>query len=291
MNLFSLSKKQAQKMHELGLSLSDEGKDSEAIDSYLKAIDLDPSKSESFYNIGLIYKYQGEWAKSLEFNSKAYTLDPDHEGSRWNLAIAATALRNWEIARNAWKDNGIKLEGDSGPIAMNFGIAPVRLNPSESGEVVWASRIDPVRARIDNIPYKESGFKYRDIVLHDGAPVGTRKIAEKEYSVFNVLELFEPSNYSTIEASVSIESDEDLKVLQKIFSDTPHHFEDWSTNVRILCRQCSEGKPHEHHDNDLKNEWNPKRTLGIAVHGHESILGIFEIWHQKCNGRLLNIND
>ena len=203
MKLFSSKKKQAQKFHELGQAQSDEGNDLEAITSYMKAIELDPQKSESFYNLGLIYKYKGEWEKSLEFNAEAYRLDPDDEAARWNLAIAATALRNWPIARKAWTDNGIALEGDSGAINMNFGIAPVRLNPDESGEVVWATRIDPVRARIDNIPFKESGFKHGDIVLHDGAPVGSRKIGEKEYSVFNVLELFEKSDYTTIELGKS----------------------------------------------------------------------------------------
>jgi hypothetical protein len=289
LKLFWSNKRKAQEFHELGQIQSDEGDESAAIASYLKAIELDPKKSESYYNLGLIYKYQGEWDKSLEFNAEAYRLDPDDEAARWNLAIAATALRNWPIARRAWADNGIKLDGDSGPINMDFGIAPVRLNPDGNGEVVWTTRIDPVRARIDNIPYRESGFKHGDIVLHDGAPVGSRKIGEKEYSVFNVLELFEESNYTTIELLVSIECDADLEILENLFSSTPHYFEDWTSNVRILCKQCSEGKPHDHHDIELKDEWNPKRTLGVAVLKNESVSEIFDVWQKECKGRLLEI--
>lgn len=173
MKLTDLSKKKAQKFHDQGQALSDDGKDREAIDAYLKAIEIDPRKSESFYNIGLIYKYRGEWIKSLEYNTRAYALDPEDEAARWNLAIAATALRKWDIARDAWKDNGITLEGGYGPISMNFGMTPVRLNPDDSGEVVWATRIDPVRARIDSIPsnlgqqaneYNDSGSR-RQIAL------------------------------------------------------------------------------------------------------------------------------
>ncbi len=173
MKLTDLSKKKAQKFHDQGQALSDDGKDREAIDAYLKAIEIDPRKSESFYNIGLIYKYRGEWIKSLEYNARAYALDPEDEAARWNLAIAATALRKWDIARDAWKDNGITLEGGSGPISMNFDMTPVRLNPDDSGEVVWATRIDPVRARIDSIPsnlgqqaneYNDSGSR-RQIAL------------------------------------------------------------------------------------------------------------------------------
>jgi hypothetical protein len=290
LKLFNFNKKKAQKYHEQGQALSEEERDSEAIEAYLKAIKLDPDKSESFYNIGLIYKYQSEWEKSLEYNAKAYELNPDDESARWNLAIAATALRQWDIARNAWKDNGVKLDDESGPINMNFGMTPVRLNPNDSAEVVWGTRIDPVRARIDSIPFRESGFNYGDVVLHDGAAVGYREIGEKEYPVFNVLELFEPSKYSTVIAEVKINSDEDIEKLKEFFSETPHDFEDWTTNTRMLCKQCSEGKPHDHHDKELTKEWTGNRTLGIAVFNNESIHDIFDIWQRESEGKLMSID-
>jgi hypothetical protein len=289
--LLNLNRKKAQKFHEQGQALSEDGKDIEAIKAYLKAIELDPSKSESFYNIGLIYKYQGKWDKSLEYNTKAYEIDPDDESARWNLAIAATALRKWEIARRAWSDNGIKLAGESGPINMNFGMTPVRLNPEDSGEVVWATRIDPIRAKIDSIPYKESGFKHGDVVLHDGAAVGYRIVGEREYPVFNVLEIFEPSNYSTVVATVKIVSNEDIKQLEELFSKTKNEFEDWTKNVRTICRQCSEGKPHESHDQELSDVWASERTLGIAVYENCSVVDIFKEWQQKSEGKLLEIRE
>lgn len=290
MKFFKINKKKAQKFHEEGQVLSDEGKDAEAIAAYLKALEIDPNKSETFYNIGLIYKYQGEWVKSLEHNLKAYELDPEDESARWNLAIAATALRKWEIVRSAWKDNGIELEGDTGPINMNFGLTPVRLNPDDSAEVVWATRIDPVRAIIDSIPYKESGFRHGDIVLHDGAAVGYRESGERKYPVFNVLERFEPSNYSTVIASVRITSDDDLEGLEELFSETPHVFEDWTMNIRTLCKQCSEGEPHDYHDEELAEEWASDRTLGIAVVDGESINNLFDMWQSKTNGVLVTLD-
>lgn len=290
MKFFKINKKKAQKFHEEGQVLSDEGKDAEAIAAYLKALEIDPNKSETFYNIGLIYKYQGEWVKSLEHNLKAYELDPEDESARWNLAIAATALRKWEIVRSAWKDNGIELEGDTGPINMNFGLTPVRLNPDDSAEVVWATRIDPVRAIIDSIPYKESGFRHGDIVLHDGAAVGYRESGERKYPVFNVLERFEPSNYSTVIASVRITSDDDLEGLEELFSETPHVFEDWTMNIRTLCKQCSEGEPHDYHDEELAEEWASDRTLGIAVADGESINNLFDMWQSKTNGVLVTLD-
>lgn len=191
MGLFDFNKKKAKRLHQEGQRLEELGEVDAAIDKYLSAIDCDPLKSESYYNIGLIYKYRGKWKESFEFNEKANEIDPTDEAARWNLAIAATALRNWTVARRAWKDNGLDLDDDSGPIEMDFGMTPVRLNPDDDGEVVWATRIDPVRARIESIPLPESGYRYFDIVLHDGAAVGYREVGEMEYPVFNALELFE----------------------------------------------------------------------------------------------------
>lgn len=291
MDIFNFKKRKAQKLHDLGASFSDEDNDGEALYYYLKALTLDPERSTTNYNIGLIYKYQLQWDKSLEYNLKAYQLNPDDEATRWNLAIAATALRKWNLVRQVWKDNGTEVEGYSGPINMDFGETPIRLNPSDPAEVVWAKRIDPVRAEINNIPYKESGYNYRDIVLHDGAPIGSRMSNGQEFPVFNVMELFQSSDYQTITASVLISKDEDFISLEELFQKTENEFEDWTTNVRMLCKQCSEGNPHEKHDSDLEKIWTGERILGIATKYQDSIVEIFDEWQKMTDAKLLNIFD
>lgn len=290
MTLFDFNKSKASKLHEEAQQLDDEGRFDEAIAKYVEAIACDPGKSESYYNLGLIYKYRGEWRKSFEFNQKANELDPEDEAARWNLAIAATALRNWEMARKKWQENGLTLEGSEGPIDMDFGMTPVRLNPDDGGEVVWASRIDPARARIDNIPFPESGFHYGDVVLNDGAPVGYRMNGERECPVFNVLELFEPSPFITRVVTVSIESGADLEVLEELFSATQSHFEDWTQNTRTLCKACSEGRPHEQHDHDLKHEWSAERRLGIAVYPGNDFEAVLSQWEKETKGKVLTID-
>lgn len=287
MALIDLNKKKADKLHTQAAALSDKGHEDKALDLYLKAIKLDPDKAESHYNVGLIYKYRNDWELSLHYNQRANQLAPTDEATKWNLAIAATALRKWEIARSAWNQVGIDLDGGSGPIHMNFGRAPVRLNPSNQGEVVWGARVDPVRVRIDNIPFLDSGFRYHDIVLHDGAAVGYRKFEKREYPVFNVLELFEASAYKTHVAEVDISKESDLDALWDIFSESPHDFEDWSLNTRMLCKKCSEGVVHKHHDTDNESDWNPKRTLGIAVFEDQKVLPLFKDWSLLTGAKLL----
>lgn len=289
MKLFDFKKKKAGRLHQEARELDSGGKTEEAIAVYLQAIACDPEKAESYYNLGLIYKYRSDWQQSFEFNQKANALNPDDEATRWNLAIAATALRNWPVARRTWKQNGIELDEGEGPIEMDFGMTPVRLNPEEDGEVVWAKRIDPARARIDSIPFPESGFRYGDIVLNDGAPVGYRLWNERECPVFNVLELFEPSVYTTCVATVTIESDSDLEALAEEFAATQSQFEDWTLNTRVLCRACSEGRPHEQHDHELNAGWSCERRLGIAVYPKDDIEQILNKWQQSSGGRIVSI--
>jgi tetratricopeptide (TPR) repeat protein len=284
-----LNKRKASKLHEQGEKLSDEGRTSEAIEKYLEAIACDPSKSESYYNLGLIYKYQGEWEKSFDFNQKANELDPEDEAARWNLAIAATALRNWDVARKKWQEHGMRLDGTSGPIEMDLGMTPVRLNPDDAGEVVWATRIDPARARIESIPFPESGFRYGDIVLNDGAAVGYRQVGDREVPVLNVLELFERSEFKTYVAHVRAEDPSDLLSLDSIFSESRSSVEDWTINTRTLCRQCSEGRPHEHHDHELEKEWSAEHRLGIAVHPTDDVRQLLNRWESASNGKVLTV--
>ncbi len=298
MNLLHFNKKKAQRLHEEGQQLDALGKVEEAIEQYLSAIDCDPKSPESYYNIGLIYKYQSKWEESFEFNKKANEIDPKDEAARWNLAIAATALRNWDVARKCWEENGIDLDKDKdkGPIESDFGITPVRLNPFEKGEVVWASRIDPVRARIDSIPFPESGYYYGDVVLHDGAAVGYREIGEREYPVFNVLELFDKSSFMTCIARVAAGDQLDIDKLEDMFSESHCEFEDWTTNVRMLCRQCSEGSPHVQHDQELEHQdqeqkegLHSERKLGIAYHDINDVSLLFDGWQKVSGGTLLEI--
>ena len=256
------NRKRAAALHEEACSIAEP---EVALARYHEVLALDPHRPATLYNIGLIHKYRGEWDESLLFNQRSVELDPTDESANWNLAIAATALRDWQTARAVWKRLKISLGDGEGPIEADFGQAPVRLNPDTNAEVVWARRIDPVRAKIQNIPYPDSGFRFGDVVLHDGAAVGTREAGGREYPVFNVLELFEPSSVPTYEVEVRVEQDEDATQLAAALQDAHVHNEDWTTSTRILCKQCSEGRVHEQHDHELEREWKDRHLFGIAA--------------------------
>lgn len=284
MNLFNNKKRKAEKLYQKFTEIDDEDKHLEIL---LQVLDLDPDHQLANYNVGFIHKYQGSWEPSLFYNKRAYELDDEDEAARWNMAIAATALGEWDIARQAWIDCGIQTINESGPVEANCGMTPIRLNPDgEQAEVVWGTRIDPARTRIENIPFRESGFRYGDVVLNDGAPVGYRTHRDTEYPVFNVLELLEASDYLTYILKVEINTDEDFEVLDKALYEAGHEIEDWTSNTRMLCKQCSEGTPHEAHDQELEKEWTGERTLAIATTDFDSVESMVTQWVNERSCRV-----
>lgn len=282
-----MDKLRARQLHSEGMACSEKGNEEGALEKYQAALKLDPDRSETLYNIGLIYKYRRAWRESLDCNLRADALSPDDEATLWNLAIAATALRDWNTARRTWVRLGIELGDGSGPIDDNFGEAPVRLNPNDSGEVVWAHRIDPVRARLINVPFSASGFRYGDVVLHDGAQAGTRLDRQgRERSVFNVLELLEASRFSTFEADIEAGDPQDMTDLDGRCDASGLICEDWTQNIRTLCKACSEGRPHQRHDEDRSDKsWQAERRVGIACANSRTVREVLNSWCLGASGR------
>lgn len=277
----------AQELLDMALDLSEAGRDDEAIIKYKEAIELDPTRPALYYDIGLIYKYRNDWRNSFAFNLKANELDPDDEAARWNLAIAATALRDWATARRAWADNGLAFEdAGSGPIEADFGSTPVRLNPDGDGEVVWGRRIDPVRLRIESIPFPESGFRCADVVLHDGAPMGSCTANGREYAVFNVLELFEPSALATFRLDFEAASVQVVDALCQAFRDAGLSAEDWTGSVALICRQCSEGTRHQHAPSKGPDVWEPQRSMGVSASAFADIEAVLAAWSGPSLGEV-----
>jgi hypothetical protein len=283
-----LSARRATSLHNAGVQCSETGNEDRAIENYNKALALDPKRGDTLYNLGLIYKYRGEWRESFDLNARAREVQPSDEATLWNLAIAATALRDWAVARDVWRTLDILTDPGEGPIEGDFGSTPVRVNADGAAnraiEVVWSKGLCPVRSRVLNIPTGATGFRYGDIVLHDGAPVGYRLNSHgQERPVFNVLELFEPSPFGTYEASVEVKTAEDMQELERLCEAVGIEIEDWTASLKSLCRACSEGKPHEGHDHELKEKllWSRERRIGFAALDLESLNGVLGAWTTK----------
>src|SRR5262249_31126232 len=124
-------------------------------------------------------------------------------------------------------------------------------------------------ARVLSIPLPDSGFRFGDIVLNDGAATGWRKLNEQEVPVFNCLALLRASTLSTWVAEVDLSSASPpvasaVALLEELAQQRALAAEDWSSSIHILCKACSEGKPYSDHDHPAP-EVGPRRRLAIAA--------------------------
>jgi tetratricopeptide (TPR) repeat protein len=282
-------RERAEARNERGRQLDRKGRTREAIREYELAREADPDWSVPHYNLGLIYKYAGDWRRSLECNQRAAALDPADQAGWWNLGIAATALGEWREARRGWRGCGIDVPEGDDPLDFPCGRTPVRLRPREDAEVVWSQRLDPARASILNIPFPESGFRWKDVVLNDGAPNGYRMLEDQEVPVFDCLALLERSAFSTFVAEVEMASAGDADQLAELAASCGLAAEDWSTSVEVLCKACSEGRPHARHDHAAPDVKGPHR-IAIAARCMEDVRKLVDDWRAQARSvRILSI--
>lgn len=245
---------------------------------YLRAIELAPDFEAPWFNVGVIYKWQCRWSEARRCVERAIALQPnDNEGAYWNLGIAATASGDWETARRAWQMAGVNIPDGEGPIELNFGLTPVRMR-TDDREVVWCQRIDPARAIVRSIPLPQSGRRYGDLLLHDGSAEGYRKLNGRDVPVFDELELLAPSAFNTYAVRVVAPDEAATKELIESFDAVGLSAEDWTGSVRMICRACSEGHPHEHARDATEGGWKLERELGIASTDAASVERVLANW-------------
>jgi tetratricopeptide (TPR) repeat protein len=236
-----------------------------------------PSSWESQFGLGVAMKWLCRWEECLEASQNATQLSSDSIGAWWNIGIAGTALGKWRLARQAWRAANIDVDIDDTPLEMQAGQTPARLKTT-NGEVVWCHRIDPARARIINVPTPEREHRYGDVILLDGEPVGSRRLGQRDYPVLNELQILETSYFSTFVVEIENASLKEAQALEMLSTDDVH-IEDWYT-IRTLCKACSEGTPHEHHDDDDVEEFASVRPFAFAARTADDVASILTSWQK-----------
>ena len=259
----------------LAYDLSGSNRKADAEGAFLEVTELAPDWSVPWYELGLLCKYQRRWTESLDYNRRAADLDPTDQASWWNMGIAATAVGEWTEARRAWAACDIQLPAGDGPPEMDLGPVPVRLDPDSAGEVVWARRIDPARAIIENVPLPTSPYRWHDLVLHDGAPEGYRRLDGRDVPVFNVLDRLRVSDAATFVVELGSSDSASVARLRQIAEEFGGTAEDWGTATHILCRECSYGVPHEH---DQHEHVPAHQHCGIAAASHSQAQQVIDRW-------------
>jgi hypothetical protein len=265
-----------------------EGDHAAAAPLYRSILERDASQAGCWHDLGIATKHLRLWEECRSVNRRALDLEPDDEGAAWNLGIAATALSDWATAREGWRAAGVEVPDGDGPLEMELGPVPIRVANDGKPEVVWCRRIDPARAIVLSVPTAACGRRYRDLVLHDGSRNGERLLNGKPVPVFDELEVLAPSGFSTYEARIEADHPDDVNALSTLIDGTGAVSEDWTANIRWLCRACSEGNPDAGaHDHSVEAAWSSSRTIGIASERDET--GVKELLSGWMAGRERNV--
>jgi len=274
------------KISKLAYAAMDAGQLREASEHFAALLRSQPDSHNYHYMRGLVHKYLRDWPVSLQHNLRAVeTAREMDQASHWNAGIAATAMGEWAVARRQWQACSIKVPEGDGPVEGDFGLASVRLNPWGSGETVFARRIDVVRARLLNVPLPESGYRFGDIVLNDGASTGRREIEGGTVPVFNAMARLVPSDFKTYAVFVGCDEPADVEALLEASVPGIGYAEDWTHSVVHYCLRCSYGTPHRHDQADADEGWNGDRNVGIAAQSRASLDRLLTQWQAKGSGR------
>ena len=170
----------------------------------------------------------------------------------------------------------------SGEVRLDPVRACVRLNPETDGEVVWGTRLDPARLLVLNVPLPESGHRYRDIVLNDGAPEGTREWEGVQVPVFDELQLWEASDYRTYKVELEVPSQAAVPRLLEACADPDLGVEDWRT-VSMTCAECSRGNLGPHLCSSDPSQ-SSSGTFAFGAHGAEELRSTLNRWRSEVPG-------
>ncbi|MFO0953558.1 MAG: hypothetical protein U0835_20875, partial [Isosphaeraceae bacterium] len=138
---------------------------------------------------------------------------------------------------------------------------------------------DPARAVIRSVPLPESGFRYGDLLLHDGAPSGQRRLHGRTVPVFDAIEVLRPSPCRTFEVELTAPDPEAMHELFRRAADEDFGLEDWGS-VRCLCQACSQGTPGPSEDDEFtppEPSEGPAR-LSAAAPSEERLRTFLQVW-------------
>ena len=92
-----------------------------ALDSYQKALMLNPRDADAFYSLGCAYQSQQQWEEAVKHFQAALTLEPNASKIHYALGCVLVTLEKFELAKTCY-EHAIALQRDFADAYNNLGL-------------------------------------------------------------------------------------------------------------------------------------------------------------------------
>jgi tetratricopeptide (TPR) repeat protein len=116
----------------LGLALSAEGKNKEAIGHFNQALSLKPDYAYAFCNRGIVYLRSGQYQEAMGDFNETIRLKPNHVPAYYNRAMVYSQINRYELAIKDYSE-GIRLKHDYADAYNNRGAIYLNLGNNGPG--------------------------------------------------------------------------------------------------------------------------------------------------------------
>ncbi len=249
-----------------------------AVKIYKKLIKLAPNWYPPYQYLSSIYKYHNDWKAAFHYGQRAIENGADKAEMWRNFAIAATALKKWQIARNAWNKVGFQLKEVKHAPNFDMGIIPIRLRYDNFHEIVWAKQIDPARAIIESIPDPVSDRNYGDLILIDFKITGYRIVKGKKMPVYDELELIKRSHYRNYLVFLHDSQKNEVNLLDQLCWNEDLGFDNWSHLTELQLNKNLAYLP-EYYNEDLEFDFEQSdMRIAVAAERLEDVEEVMRAW-------------
>ncbi len=249
-----------------------------AVKIYKKLIKLAPNWYPPYQYLSSIYKYHNDWKAAFHYGQRAIENGANKEDMWRNFAIAATALKKWQIARSAWNKVGFQLKEVTKAPEFDMGLIPIRLRYDNFQEIIWAKQIDPARAIIESIPDPVSDRNYGDLILIDFKVTGYRIIKGKKVPVYDELELIKRSHHRTFLVFLYDAQQNETNLLDRLCWNEDIGFDNWShLNELQLNKKLTRLPEYYNEDLDFDIEGEDVR-IAMAAEKVADIEKVMQAW-------------
>lgn len=249
-----------------------------AVKIYKKLIKIAPDWHLPYQYLSSIYKYHNDWKAAFHYGQRAIENGADKADMWRNFAIAATALKKWQVARSAWNKVGFQLKEVTKAPDFDMGLIPVRLRYDNFQEIVWAKQIDPARAIIESIPDPVSDRNYGDLLLIDFKVIGYRIIKGEKVPVYDELELIKRSYYRTFLVLLYDSHQNEANLLDKLCWNENLGFDNWSHLNELQLNKNLTRLP-EYYNEDLEVDLDGEdMRIAVAAENAADIENVMQAW-------------